>query len=169
MRRAVLDANGDLVVFGSDHDGDPYYGIHEAPGQEYAPNEALIIQAPVYVAALLDEVARLTAEVERLRGELAEAQATLANERGEGEPPVPGFLFTGNAGERSAWCSVDGPVGAYVTREIGNMGRVRWQWAVIEDRYGSDESPRFRDLARGYEPTARAAIRAATKAWRGES
>jgi hypothetical protein len=66
MRRAVLDANGDLVVFGSDHDGDPYYGIHEAPGQEYAPNEALIIQAPVYVAALLNEVARLTAEVERL-------------------------------------------------------------------------------------------------------
>jgi hypothetical protein len=119
--------------------------------------------------ALLNEVARLTAEVERLRGELAEAQATLANERGEGEPPVPGFLFTGNAGERSAWCSVDGPVGAYVTREIGNMGRVRWQWAVIEDRYGSDESPRFRDLARGYEPTARAAMRAAAKAVRGES
>lgn len=66
MRRAVVDANGDLVVFGSDHDGDPYYGIHEAPGQEYAPNEALIIQAPVYVAALLDEMARLTAEVARL-------------------------------------------------------------------------------------------------------
>jgi hypothetical protein len=107
--------------------------------------------------------------VERLRGELAEALATIANERGGGDPPAPGFVFTGNAGERSAWCSVDGPVGAYVTREIGNMGRVRWQWAVIEDRYGSDESPRFRDLARGYEPTARAAMRAAAKAVRGES
>jgi hypothetical protein len=119
--------------------------------------------------ALAADLRAAQEEVERLRLELAEALATIANERGGGDPPAPGFVFTGNAGERSAWCSVDGPVGAYVTREIGNMGRVRWQWAVIEDRYGSDESPRFRDLARGYEPTARAAIRAATKAWRGES
>lgn len=104
-----------------------------------------------------------------LRAELAEALATIANERGGGDPPVPGFVFAGQVGERSAWKREDGTVGAYVTREIGNMGRVRWQWAVIEDRYGSDESPRFRDLARGYEPTARAAMRAAAKAVRGES
>ena len=116
-----------------------------------------------------DAAAALVMEAGGLRAELAEALATIANERGGGDPPVPGFVFTGNAGERSAWCSVDGPVGAYVTREIDNMGRVRWQWAVIEDRYGSDESPRFRDLARGYEPTARAAMRAAAKAVRGES
>ena len=149
------------------------------------------------VPALCDEVARLTSEchamdeaitiacadrgavaadlraareeVERLRAELAEAQATLANERGEGSPPVPGFAFIGNNGERSAWSRVDGPVGAYATREIDNMGRVRWSWAVIEDRYGSDESPRFRDIARGYAPTAREAMRAAANAVRGES
>lgn len=118
--------------------------------------------------AIAADLRAAQAEVERLRAELAEAQATLANERGEGEPPVPGFVFTGHAGERCTWQRVDGPVGTYVTREIDNMGRVRWQWAVIEDRYGTDQSPRFRDLARGYEPTARAAIRAAAKAVMGE-
>ena len=114
--------------------------------------------------ALAADLRAAREEVERLRAELAEAQATLANERGEGEPPVPGFVFAGHAGERCAWQRVDGPVGTYVTREIDNMGRVRWQWAVIEDRYGTDQSPRFRDLARGYEPTARSAMRAANAA-----
>ncbi len=104
------------------------------------------------------------AEVERLRLELAEALATIANERGEGEPPGDGFVFASNGGERSAWCRVDGPVGAYVTREITNTGRARWRWSVIEDRYGSDESPRFRDVARGDAATARAAMRAAIAA-----
>lgn len=104
------------------------------------------------------------AEVERLRAELAEAQATIANERGEGEPPGDGFVFASNGGERSVWFRVDGPVGAYVTREITNMDHVRWRWSVIEDRYGSDESPRFRAVARGDAPTARAAMRAAIAA-----
>lgn len=41
-----------------------------------------------------DLVAEKVEEIDRLRVELAEAQATIANERGEGEAPIPGFHWS---------------------------------------------------------------------------
>ena len=88
------------------------------------------------------------AEVERLRAELAEALATLANERGEGEPPEEGWVWRG-----SYWVS-----GLHKVQLMrGNNG-----WHVEDlwfDWRGPPAEPSY--------PTARAAMRAASAAAKG--
>lgn len=108
---------------------------------------------------------KLSEENARLTADISELHAVLANERGEGEPPVRGFVFVGHSGESSAWIREKGRVGIYVVREVvrevTNEHRVRWGWAVIEDRYGTDASPRFQTHASGFETYARGAMRIA--------
>ena len=100
------------------------------------------------------------AEVERLRGELAEAQATIANECGEGEPPEPGWTWEQRT-ERDAvgyllrryraWIWGPEETGFEVMKEKDG----RWSVALESDRIS-------------YYRTARDAMRAAMVAFRAE-
>ena len=109
-------------------------------------------------------------EINRLRSELAEALATLANERGEGEPPCEGWspmrVSERDAGEYSSpddsvvmWGMTDAP--AHRCAYVGTNAQPgdRWWWAV---HVGA--TPRGVVLATGRAPTARAAIRASAAA-----
>lgn len=100
-------------------------------------------------------------EVERLRGELAEAQATLDNERGEGEPPEPGWRWTDCAGWGWAWVFGATSPDAWVA--VGRKPGSGWYV-----RLGSAYIGAYRQVAVSYQ-TARAAMRASAKAVRGES
>lgn len=83
------------------------------------------------------------AEVDRLTAALAEAEATLANERGEGDPPTPGWKY--DAGE---WVHPDATVSPVVATALGGSVRRRWEWGTADKA--------------GQRDTARAAMRAAT-------
>ena len=125
---------------------------------------------PHDVEALAAATERVVAENARLRADLAEALATLANERGEGEPPEEGFVFLGNAGGGATWQRKpdDRGIGAYASRQIDRTGRVLWSWSLVEDRYDQGDCPRFYTHAHGSEAFARAAMRAAPAAAKGE-
>ena len=96
--------------------------------------------SPTVIAALL-------AEVDRLRAELAEAEATLANARGEGEPPEEGWHAIG----RTWWLGREHVAGSV---KVYHTGR-RWEWWVK----GTSVC--------GEAPTARAAMRAELAAAKG--
>jgi len=88
----------------------------------------------------------LTVTEKLLLGRLAELEATLANERGEGEPPVPGWRWTPHI---RAWqVDRDGKPWADVFRD-----GVRWYW--------QHWVPTSCELG-GYEDSARDAMRAAS-------
>ena len=110
------------------------------------------------------DVMRLLAVVDALTARLAEAEATLANERGEGEPPVPGWTScrsryddgSRNGTPRIEWYCNEGRV----VRALNG-----WHWAscLHEDMvYHRGEFTRS-----GTAPTAREAIRLASDAARG--
>ena len=75
---------------------------------EYGPHD---------VGALAATTERLVVENARLRSELAEALATLANERGEGEPPCEGWI---------PLLEVEGDI------EEGNVCVTRWACAMAD-------------------------------------
>ena len=104
------------------------------------------------------DVATLLAEVDRLRESVAELEATIVNERGEGEPPVPGWVATvvniddsSRSGRKVVrWI---GPASSSVER----TGTGWWMRAGVNpDPYKADQA-----LLSGHSPTARAAMRAA--------
>jgi hypothetical protein len=80
-------------------------------------------------------------EVDRLTAALAEAEATIANERGEGEPPGPGWVWA-----EGAWDHERGTV-------VGRDEDDRWCFAASDGVYLYPEPN-----------TARAAMRVATTA-----
>lgn len=97
-------------------------------------------------AAMREEIANLAAS-------LAEAEATLANERGEGEPPCEGWHYS-----------------------IGRAAWVCQPWILTPRREGPELAVRRGDPWRvwvdgvcvyGQHPTARAAMRAASERLRG--
>lgn len=82
-------------------------------------------------------------EIDRLTAAMVEAEATIANERGEGEPPTPGWNY--DAGE---WVHPDATVSPVVVTALGGSVRRRWEWGTVDKA--------------GQRDTARAAMRAAT-------
>lgn len=100
------------------------------------------------------------AEVDRLTAALAEAEATIANERGEGDPPAPGWAFCDPwpeaarvadfGAEFRLWCNGDLVVKRTDCRPPSwrTFRRPQEGWGAVE--FG----PSY--------PTARAAMRAAT-------
>lgn len=117
-----------------------------------------------FIAHAREDVPRLLAEVDRLTAERDELAATLANERGEGEPPVPGWTScrsryddgSRNGTPRIEWYCNEGRV----VRALNG-----WHWAscLHEDMvYHRGEFTRS-----GTAPTAREAIRLASDAARG--
>lgn len=121
-----------------------------------------LIAATDDVDRLTDEVKRLNAdldvvsagradamvEIGLLTVELEEARAELANERGEGEPPVDGWRWDPSFKQ---WeLTMDGKKIGFVSRGYQS----RWAWEVHVGRRSFH----------GYAPTASAAIRAASAA-----
>lgn len=99
-------------------------------------------------------VLQLTDERDALRAQLAEAEATLANERGEGEPPEEGWRWTG-----SGWrIESDGRV--LETDIIGIWHGTGGFTRRIEILDGGCTTP-------GRYDTHRSAMREATKLMRG--
>lgn len=93
-----------------------------------------------------------TAPIEPLRAEIAELRATLANERGEGEPPVEGWAYTDCAGWGMCWVCGGGPDGwIAVTRKPAGG------WYI---RLGATFLHRSREFAVSIQ-TAREAMRKA--------
>jgi hypothetical protein len=87
-----------------------------------------------------------TDDIDRLTAELEDARTELANERGEGEPPVEGWLWDPSFKQ---WeLVVDGKGVGFVSRGY----QTRWAWEVHVGRRSFH----------GYAPTARAAIRGTT-------
>jgi hypothetical protein len=89
------------------------------------------------------------AEVERLRAELAEAQAVFANEYGEGPPPEPGWVWAPVLRQWTYYHN-EKPCG-FVLRVADG----RWAWGTW--------GPKGRC---GFARTARAGIREATRAFK---
>lgn len=89
------------------------------------------------------------AAVDILTARLAESEATLLNERGEGDPPSEGWEWDGDGGQWVRFVSESVGV-AYVSRSGSG-----WAW---EADYGTD--------GEGPHPTARAAMKAADAATR---
>lgn len=107
-----------------------------------------------------DHLRAALTEIDRLTAALAEAEATLANERGEGEPPEPGWAFC------DPW-----PEAAWVA-DFGAEFRL-WCNGDLVVKRTDRRSPSWRTFRRPQEgwgavafgpsyPTARAAMRAAT-------
>jgi hypothetical protein len=87
-----------------------------------------------------------TDDIDRLTAELEDARTELANERGEGKPPVEGWLWDPSFKQ---WeLVVDGKGVGFVSRGY----QTRWAWEVHVGRRSFH----------GYAPTARAAIRGTT-------
>ena len=105
---------------------------------------------PHDVEALAAATERVVAENARLRADLAEALATLANERGEGEPPEEGWRSVSSTN----WTRGVGGTPGYASVSRGTPKAFPWTWYT-----GGHE---------GHAPTARAAMRAASAAAKGE-
>lgn len=95
---------------------------------------------------------------------IAELEATLANDRGEGEPPATGWKWAVENGE-GTWRRLGDPARADVHRahrdpEDAVVDRHRWHWWVVS---GSYEEPVI--YASGWEDTAREAMRATDAAF----
>lgn len=100
----------------------------------------------------VDAFHRCRQERDEARAALAEAEATIANERGEGPPPSEGWRYIG-----------DGVWSLRAKRQVLRLAEVpdnlsaRWRWVV----WGQDRADAF-----GTAPTARAAMKAADEALR---
>lgn len=84
----------------------------------------------------------LLAEIAALREELEDARNTVLNERGEGEPPEPGWVYNRDGGE---WEHDD------LRMWVQEVDVNQWEWG----RWDCDES--------GTSPTARQGMKDATK------
>lgn len=112
--------------------------------------------------------AALREALSAVRAELAEAEATIANERGEGEAPCEGWCARVRGGE-VRWVLRSARPGRTldVVRQAGEVpGTVRCHWWDREIDKDGDVTHTY---AEGHEPTFRAAMRAATAAVRGGS
>lgn len=108
----------------------------------------------------------LIAAVWDLRRDLAEALATLANERGEGEPPVEGWTARPR-GDLVRWVRFSARPGRtldVVRQASDEPGVVRCHWWDREIDKDGDVTATY---AEGYAPTFRAAMRAASERLRG--
>lgn len=87
-------------------------------------------------------------EVERLRAELVEAEATIANERGEGESPVPGWVATSTTN----WHRGEGGVPGYASVSRGSVRAGRRPWIRYADgretEHATARGAMIADLAR---------------------
>lgn len=134
----MLDGLGDLApnrftyVFSYDDSERYEISVHRVRGESQL---AALEKSNAALEQALEAVDRLTAE----RDELA---ATLANDRGEGVPPTPGWKY--DAGE---WVHPDATVSPVVATALGGSVRRRWEWGTA-DKAGQCD-------------TARAAMRAA--------
>lgn len=105
-----------------------------------------LLDARQQIADVVETAAAGHAELVAARERVAELEATIANERGEGEPPSPGWTFDGDI---------------HWTRSFGSRvtGGVVGEW-MIEDTAG----PWDAWVVIGRAPTAREAMRAADAA-----
>lgn len=86
---------GDTDVYaGEVRCAEPYTAVCRDPEMDDRPNDrAFIAAARTLVPEMAAEIRALRARVATLEAENCELRATLANERGEGEPPVPGWEY----------------------------------------------------------------------------
>lgn len=136
-------------------------------------HDAELISDEEYAALAGDHgaVARLEG-YDEMRAQLAEANLTLLNERGEGEPPEPGWRCGGRPeGYADNWYYgvYDSDLSAVIWRSMSSMsssdGRLvfGWFWRVGPSMIGG-----FYADPLGHMPTACAAMRAASKRLRGD-
>lgn len=115
---------------------------------EYGPHD---------VEALAATTERMVVENARLKADLAEALATLANERGEGEPPCEGWsLYESVVGRGLAWVGWHSEYGIVVRTLAG------WHWRSVH--HPDQVYHRGEYVYSGVAATARAAIRDASAA-----
>ena len=137
----MLDGLGDLApnrftyVFSYDDSERYEISVHRVRGESQL---AALEKSNAALEQALDAVDRLTAA-------LAEAEAALANERGEGNPPTPEWKY--DAGE---WVHPDATVTPVVATALDGSVRRRWEWGTADKA--------------GQRDTARAAMRAAMRA-----
>ena len=114
-----------------------------------AVNDAQSMADATFIAHARTDIPALCDEVDELR-------ATLANERGEGEPPEEGWEWV-----RGQWETMDGAFGGWecIVKRSGDQ----WHFEWVDYSPDADEDAEWPD---GYAPTARAAMRAATAALR---
>jgi hypothetical protein len=119
----VYDVSGDDVLV---HDGPAGMTDLRGPGWTCSARVPLDCLLPP-VDARPTVAAEAGTEVLRLRARVAELEATLANERGEGEPPVEGWRYDGRCdnGRPGVWECVEREL--IVTRPLPPA--VGWRYA----------------------------------------
>ena len=133
--------NRDRPLWCSDCGG--YAGIDDVRAVEMLNHADMSVDAAFLRDAL--------AAVDALTARLAEAEATLANERGEGEPPSEGWTWTGTCWTRDLWNNEQARVSLDATGLDTEVPRWRCFLESADDWTG--------DFIVPSAPTARAAMR----------
>jgi hypothetical protein len=134
------------------HNGAPgHIDIRTAPGLTCAARVPLSCLLPAGDAHPTI-AAEMGTEVLRLRARVAELEATLANERGEGEPPCEGWAFSHKS---DSWQAPHGIAARLSPERVKNEG---WKAPYAWERWDTEE------VQRGCAGTFRDAMRAASGA-----